>query len=649
MLSQNIISLRTSSIFARKASLNLRSVVTKKRISSQKLFSDERRVTYIFDQKRKRQKREELLEANKIKSLSSGSISYLANKGKGFLGRIMGAIGSLLLGWLIQNYPMIRSNVIRLKEKIDSITGSAKKFLEDSFQTLKPIKEIAIKSFNEIRQNFDFENVKGSMKIVADNLENKFIELRDSFSETYDWVRENLPKTIFDYLGIQVPGITEEPEQPEEPVYYGPGGDPSGSGRGQAQQRPQQPQQQPPKPEQLSKKDPDLWTLVAISALEDSDPQGRADVAQSIYNRKRAGAKFGYRGGSIKGLILHRNGGEYEPVGRAVKEFRAIEDREGAIKALMKADKLSREVATREVDATLSALTNKTLQRNARAWVQGRTDFYGKSLTPPESATEIRQRNANDNKFGNFAGPGSKRYARTGRNRYIAAQPPAGIGSRPEKFYGAPVSGNTGSSVGNRPARTSVSISNSPFMPGKTGGAQITSAMGERHGKNHRGLDIAAEPGTGLYAYLPGKIVQNKFDPGYGNLVEWRDSVYNQLHLFSHMLSPSPLQVGERFNAGTLLGKVGSTGNSEGPHLHWEIGPAGKQVDPIDWVKTHLGKEIGYLGPTMKTKEGGSTTIITPPSPQSEMIASGPSSETVIGGSEEDVLNRIMNIRLAYV
>ena len=645
ILSQNITSLRTSSIFARKASINLRSVVTKKRISSQKLFADEKRVTYIFDQRRKRQKREELLEANKIKSLSSGSVSYLANKGKGFLGRIMGAIGSLFLGWLIQNYPIIRDNVIRLKEKIDSITGSAKKFLEDSFQILKPIKDFAVESFAYVRQNFDFESVKGSMEIVANNLENKFIELRDSFSDTYDWVKENLPKTIFEYLGIQLPGVTEQPEEPEEPVYYGPGGDPSGSGRGQAQQRPQQPQQ----PEQLSKKDPDLWTLVAISALEDSDPQGRADVAQSIYNRKRAGAKFGYRGGSIKGLILEGNGKQYQPVERAVREFRAIEDREGAIKALMKADNLSREVAAREIDATLSALTNKTLQRNARAWVQGRTDFYGKSLTPPESATEIRQRNANDNKFGNFVGPGSKRYAQTGRNRYIAAQPPAGISSRPEKFYGAPVSGNTGSSVGNRPARTSVSISNSPFMPGETGGAQIVSAMGTRNGRQHQGVDIAANRGTGLYAYLPGKITQNKFDPGYGNLVEWRDSVYNQLHLFSHMMSPSPLQVGERFNAGDLLGQVGSTGRSEGPHLHWEIGPAGKQVDPIDWVKTHLGKEIGYLGPTMETKEGGSTTIITPPSPQSEMIASGPSSGTVIGGSEEDVLNRIMNIRLAYV
>jgi len=639
-LNQNIASLGRSSIFARKSSTNLTSVVKKKRISSQKLFADEKRVTYIFEQKKKRRQREESLEASKLKSLSTGGVSYLVNKGKGFLGRIMGAVGSLFLGWLIQNYPIIRDNVIRLKEKIQSIVSSGKKFLSNTFNQLKPLKQFAENSYNFIRQNFNFENVKVTISNIANDLESKFIQLRDSFSESFNWIKENLPKTIFEYLGIPFPGAQQSGQE-----YYGPGGNPDGSGQGQAQQQQQQ----------SSSKNADFWTLVAISALEDSDPQGRADVAQSIYNRKRAGAKFGFQGGSIRGLILQGNGSQYEPVRRAPKEFREIEDREGAIKALMKSDGLSREIASREVDATLAALTNKTLQRNARSWVEGRTDFHGAKLSKPDnSSTEIRQRNQNDNQFGNFVGPGSRQYAQTGKNKYIAAEPPEEIKSRtksvsrPEpQFNGAPVSGNTGSSVGNRPARTSVSISNSPFMPGETGGAEIVSAMGKRFGRDHRGIDIAANSGTGLYAYLPGKITQNKFDPGYGNLIEWRDSVYNQLHLFAHMKVPSLLQVGQEFNAGDLLGNVGSTGNSEGPHLHWEIGPAGNQVDPIDWVKTHLGKEIGYLGPTMKTREGGSTTIITPPASQSQTVASENSSGMMVT-SKEDLLNRIMKIKLAH-
>ena len=629
ILSQNILTLRRSSIFARKSSIGLRTIVKKKKISSEKLFQDEKRTTLIFQQRRRRQKKEELLEANSIKSLSSPTVASLAGKAKGFLGRIMGAIGSLFLGWIINNYPIIRTKVLEFKQKIETIVADVKQFFANAYEKVRVIRDFAETSFQTVRQNFNFENIKESLKNITSDLENKFTQLKDSFFDVYDDIVKDLPKTIFEYLGIPMP---------KEPEYYGPGGNPDGSGEGQAQQRPQQPQQSP----QTSAKNPDLWTLVAISALEDSDPQGRADVAQSIYNRKKAGAKFGYQGGSIKGLILHRDGGEYEPVGRAVKEFRLIEDRESAIRAVMKADNLSREVATREVDATLRALSDKTLQKNAAEWVQGRTDFYGASLKPPQSASDIRQRNANDNKFGNFVGPGSKSYAR--QNPSPAPVPSFG----PAGYSGAPITGDTGSAEGVRPPKTSVSISNSPFAKEDTGGARIISGMGKRFGRNHKGIDIAAEEGTGLYAYLPGKITQNKFDPGYGNLVEWRDSVYNQLHLFSHMFSRSPLKVGEEFDAGDLLGRVGSTGRSDGPHLHWEIGPAGSQIDPIDWINSKVG-EKGYMGPTMKSRsEGDNVSIIMPQQSQPNIGGSGDSSPILIG-SGEDTLNRIMNINLAYV
>jgi len=57
------------------------------------------------------------------------------------------------------------------------------------------------------------------------------------------------------------------------------------------------------------------------------------------------------------------------------------------------------------------------------------------------------------------------------------------------------------------------------------------------------------------------------------------------------MQEPSPLRPGTKFKAGTVLGKVGNTdggtGISEGPHLHWEIGKQGSEVDPGEWLQKH--------------------------------------------------------------
>ena len=651
-LYESLVSLKNSTFLARVSSKNLVRSLSKSKISANKLFADERRVTRIFEEKNRRRKKEELLEAGSVGRNLSGSIGSVASKGKGFLGRIMGAIGSLFLGWIIQNYPEISRRISEFKITIDGIIQRGKIFFGEVKQFFKDGKTFITTKIKEIKQNFDFEGLKAGAEVAINDLASKFEQMKDQFFDTYDWITKNLPNNVFEFLGIPVPNFLQP-----EPEFYGPGGDPSGSGRGQAQQRPEQSQQQPPQQQQQQQQPPsssrnkDLWTLVAIAALEDSDPQGRADVAQSIYNRRRAGSKYGFRGGTIAGLILEGNGKQYQPVERAVTEFRGITDREGAIKAIMKADNLSRGVAEKEIDNTLRALTNPTLQKNARAWVEGRTDFYSPKLKAPQGAVPLRQRNPGDNQFGSFVGPGSKRYAREDDNRYIAAGAPTGITqrtprSRLETFKGAEITGNTGTSVGNRPANSPVSIPNSPFDPRDTGGATITSAMGERWGRQHNGLDIAAAKGTPLFAYLPGKVTRNMYEKSYGNLIEWRDSVYNQLHVFAHMMKPSPLRVGQTFDSGEMLGRVGDTGRSTGPHLHWEIGPQGDELDPVDWVKTHLGKERAYMGPTMQQKTNNIAVVQQPQSQQ--MMPTGEGSSTTVVAMERDLLNRMMRLKLAY-
>lgn len=144
--------------------------------------------------------------------------------------------------------------------------------------------------------------------------------------------------------------------------------------------------------------DADFWTLLAICTLEDLDPQGRADVAQSIYNRVGAGPTGGYGklATSIAGVIKSKS--QYEPAfSRSNKGgsntmnvhpiWNAISSKQTAINALLAnitadyiasakaAKKTPEEFALLKLKETYNALSDPTLQQNSKSFIQGRTDF----------------------------------------------------------------------------------------------------------------------------------------------------------------------------------------------------------------------------------------------------------------------------------
>lgn len=152
------------------------------------------------------------------------------------------------------------------------------------------------------------------------------------------------------------------------------------------------------------------------------------------------------------------------------------------------------------------------------------------------------------------------------------------------------LSGHSGSVAYNGQQRASLSTAYSPFSKDdiRSQGMSIISGKGYRASTNsvHKGFDVPAVNGTPVYAYLPGKVTQNRVAPGYGKIIEWEDSVYGEKHMYAH-LSEASLPVGTRFVAGALLGKTGDTGTPGSYHLHWEIGGAGGEKDPAAWVRSH--------------------------------------------------------------
>ena len=156
------------------------------------------------------------------------------------------------------------------------------------------------------------------------------------------------------------------------------------------------------------------------------------------------------------------------------------------------------------------------------------------------------------------------------------------------------LSGHSGSVAYNGQQQASLSVSYSPFSQSDitSQGMQIISGKGYRASTNsvHKGFDIPSVEGTPVYAYLPGEITMNKRASGYGNIVEWKDNVYGEKHLFAHLMAPSHLKVGDTFSAGTMLAKTGDTGTPGSYHLHWEIGGQGSEKDPAAWVASHPNK-----------------------------------------------------------
>lgn len=110
-------------------------------------------------------------------------------------------------------------------------------------------------------------------------------------------------------------------------------------------------------------------------------------------------------------------------------------------------------------------------------------------------------------------------------------------------------------------------------------------------GSDHSGTDFYGPAGTILRATTDGVVTFSGESGGAGNAVNIED-VGGDIHQYFHMLEPSPLKVGDIVYGGDEIGKLGSTGNSTGPHLHYQIKSADNVLyNPHTFFKWHEGSE----------------------------------------------------------
>jgi murein DD-endopeptidase MepM/ murein hydrolase activator NlpD len=107
-----------------------------------------------------------------------------------------------------------------------------------------------------------------------------------------------------------------------------------------------------------------------------------------------------------------------------------------------------------------------------------------------------------------------------------------------------------------------------------------------RWGEFHYGIDLAAPLGTPIYAATDGVVLRAGPATGYGNAI-WVQDTDGNVEVYGHMKYYS-VKAGQVVHAGDQIAKVGSEGESTGPHLHFQIDRGsmfGKPMNPVPWLQ----------------------------------------------------------------
>ena len=107
--------------------------------------------------------------------------------------------------------------------------------------------------------------------------------------------------------------------------------------------------------------------------------------------------------------------------------------------------------------------------------------------------------------------------------------------------------------------------------------------------KFHAGMDFSASPGTPVYATGDGVVVKAGWETGDGNTIEVTHG-FGYLTRYAH-LSAYKVRPGQKVVRGEVIGAVGSTGKSTGPHLHYEVHVKGKVQNPVNYYFMDLSAE----------------------------------------------------------
>ena len=514
---------------------------------------------YILSQRRqegeRRKNREDLIEASSIGGVFKRQATAIASSTKGFLGRIMDFLGTLLVGWLMYNLPSIITMAQELIARMQRLSTIVSGFFNNTVSIFRGFGNV-LGAIGKNILTFDFTDSNKRVENAVKGLGNTFDDMQSQFDEGFRLLTTSLGEGIASGENAAPTG-TQYPNQSMQPGSSGGGG---GGTYGESS---------------------------LISAMDNGGITDKTERAMFLAQMKHESGNFKYdeeiaSGKDYEGRkdlgnvnpgdgVRYKGRGYIQLTGRA--NYRTYGNKIGVDL------ENNPDLAKRPDIAAAIALAywNSRVNKNAARSGDVKTVTY--NINGGYNGLSARQKYFDD---------------------YIKKGTPTPAQTSPAQTSSA---------------QAAVSTSVIDQFKGKPGGAAgiITSERGMRLSpttgkyRMHNGIDIApAGPGYHVALKLSGKVNLVAFDSGgYGNYVDIKSG--NTIYRFAH-LAKVYVKQGQTYT-GQTIGEIGSTGGSTGIHLHFEVRPGGgDSINPRPYLNLlSIGKQL--------TGTSGQPTTISTPTP----------------------------------
>jgi murein DD-endopeptidase MepM/ murein hydrolase activator NlpD len=477
---------------------------------------------YILSQRRqeseRRKNREDLIEASSIGGVFKRQAKAIASSTKGFLGRIMDFLGTLLIGWLMYNLPsiitMAQELIARMQRLYTIVTG----FFNRTINIFRGFGNV-LGAVGKNILSFDFNDSNKRVENAMRDLNTNFDDMQSQFDEGFRLLTTSLGEGVASGQNAAPTG-TQYPNQSFQ-------GQPSG-GEEETKDGRVSPQA--------------VYSYLRQLGIDDTHALG---ILANIKGESKFEIGSQEKGDSKQGVGLF----QYTYPSRKAAFLKAVPDYKTNWKG--------------QIDFAIKSDPNTPL-------------YLKKQFRSPEEAADDFMRN--------WENPDKRVYRdrRIEHNAFIKSfKPGSAQASAPAKMT---------------PAVTTT-VKDSVNVAGPKGGTPtvgLTAGQGfGSRGGRHMGIDIGTSGERGYYVALKvsGTIsdVSLGYSGGYGNYVDIKSE--NTIYRFAH-LAKVFVKRGQKYN-GQTIGEIGNTGNSRGIHLHFEVRPGGKAIDPRPYLGLlSIGKEL---------------------------------------------------------
>jgi len=500
----------------------------------------------------RRREQEDIVEASSVSGSVRRSQRVIMNSTKGFMGRILDYIGTLLVGWTLINLPTIISFAKELGTRIQKLTGILSTFMSDTKDFMMGFGQLLGGVFQNVI-SFDFTDSQGRLSGALNEMRQSFERMENSIYAAIDILTEPIDFGIPDNADdITKDDDSSSGQQPSAPP-------PTGTGL--------------PDPQSA-----EMYRIAAALSTEGTGKQSSVDMMQVVVNRKA----MGY--GKTYTAIL--------AAGRSVDscQFQGVWKRPGGPNAFRKIQTLedASKWSGQSKNTLLGIIKNiqdPGLQANAAKFVGGATEFRGSPAT-------VRAVNSDSNPKNNIQAdangiiPGSVWRGGNGDNQFLTSNPPGADRTTLRPGGAAPFNLPAPQAPSSRPSPGQFTpIREGQDLKAMTGAKNVdyvtaSSPYGMREDpftgmqKMHGGIDIAAPAGTYIALKIDSEVVfagwqnPNNKREGYGQVIDlWVEELGVQLR-FGHC--QGFLITSGKVKAGRSFARVGDTGRSRGPHIHFE-------------------------------------------------------------------------------